>query len=69
MFWYTPYQRNATTRTGEGFNQEIAQHYTKTNCREAEGQVGLLNAFEILSHSLNRLLAKMKTRKLSPVLA
>ncbi|KAJ7300529.1 hypothetical protein DFH08DRAFT_919254 [Mycena albidolilacea] len=31
--------RNATTRTGEGFHQEIAQHYTKTNCREAEGQI------------------------------
>ncbi|KAJ7320983.1 hypothetical protein DFH08DRAFT_713341, partial [Mycena albidolilacea] len=30
---------NATTRTGEGFHQEIAQHYTKTNCREAEEQI------------------------------
>ncbi|KAJ6534415.1 hypothetical protein B0H19DRAFT_1324155, partial [Mycena capillaripes] len=30
--------RNATTRTGEGFHQEIAQHYRKTNFREAEGQ-------------------------------
>ncbi|KAJ7823684.1 hypothetical protein B0H14DRAFT_2597711 [Mycena olivaceomarginata] len=31
--------RNATTRTGEGFHQEIAQHYNKTNFREAEGQI------------------------------
>jgi hypothetical protein len=31
--------RNATTRTGEGFHQEIAQHYSKTNFRDAEGQV------------------------------
>ncbi|KAJ7840312.1 hypothetical protein B0H14DRAFT_3696576 [Mycena olivaceomarginata] len=31
--------RNATTRTGEGFHQEIAQHYNKTNFRKAEGQI------------------------------
>ncbi|KAJ7461103.1 hypothetical protein FB451DRAFT_1341275 [Mycena latifolia] len=31
--------RNATTRTGEGFHQEIAQHYNKTNFRNAEGQI------------------------------
>ncbi|KAJ6527660.1 hypothetical protein B0H19DRAFT_1083755 [Mycena capillaripes] len=30
--------RNATTRTVEGFHQETAQHYRKTNLREAEGQ-------------------------------
>ncbi|KAJ7820214.1 hypothetical protein B0H14DRAFT_2600079 [Mycena olivaceomarginata] len=26
-------------RTGEGFHQEIAQHYNKTNFHEAEGQI------------------------------
>ncbi|KAJ6461691.1 hypothetical protein C8R45DRAFT_841971, partial [Mycena sanguinolenta] len=31
--------RNATTRTGEGFHQEIAQHYRKTNFRDAEEQI------------------------------
>ncbi|KAJ7221520.1 hypothetical protein GGX14DRAFT_353256, partial [Mycena pura] len=31
--------RNATTRTGEGVHQEVAQHYMQTNSREAEAQI------------------------------
>ncbi|KAF8182254.1 hypothetical protein K438DRAFT_1975779 [Mycena galopus ATCC 62051] len=31
--------RNATTRTGEGAHQEIAQHYARTNMRDAEKQI------------------------------
>ncbi|KAF7332654.1 hypothetical protein MKEN_00148200 [Mycena kentingensis (nom. inval.)] len=31
--------RNATTRTGEGVHQEVAQHFMKTNGRDVDGQV------------------------------
>ncbi|CAK5266720.1 unnamed protein product [Mycena citricolor] len=31
--------RNATTRTGEGMHQEVAQHFHQTNMRNAEAQI------------------------------